>query len=58
MLTGKVEVPRSLVECREEILSTVFHAFGDASNKGNSAAVYAVTHHSSGITQGPVISKF
>ena len=58
MLTGEVEVPRSLLECREEILSTVFPAFGDASSKGNSAAVYALTHQSSGITQGLVISKF
>ena len=57
MLTGEVEVPRSLLECREEILSTVFPAFGDASSKGNSAAVYAVTHQSSGITQGLVTSK-
>ena len=43
----EVEVPRSLLECREEILSTVFPAFGDASSKGNS----------SGITQGLVTSK-
>ena len=58
MLTGEVVVPRSHLECREEILSTVFPAFGDASSKGNSAAVYVVTHQSSGITQGLVISKF
>ena len=57
LLTGKVEVRRSLVEYREEILSMDLYAFGDASSKGNSAAVYAVTHQSSGITQGLVASK-
>ena len=41
MLTGKVEVPRSLVEYREEILSIDPRAFGDASS----------------ITQGLVTSK-
>ena len=55
--TGKVEVRRSLVEYREEILSIDPHAFGDAGSKDNSAAVYAVTHKSSGITQGLVTSK-
>ena len=54
MLTGKVEVPRSLVEYREEILSIDLRAFGDASS--NSAAVYAVTQQSSGITRGLVTS--
>ena len=57
MLSGKVEVPRSLVEYREEILSIDLCTFGDASNKGNSAAVYAVTQQSSGIIQGLVTSK-
>ena len=57
LLTGKVEVRRSLVEYREEILSIDPHAFGDAGSKDNSAAVYAVTHKSSGITQGLVASK-
>ena len=55
ILTGKVEVPRSLVEYREEILSIDLRAFRDASS--NSAAVYAVTQQSSGITQGLVTSK-
>ena len=57
MLTGKVEVPRSLVEYREEILSIDLCTFGDASSKGNSAGVYTVTQQSSGITQGLVTSK-
>ena len=57
MLTGKVEVPRSPVEYREEILSIYLCTFGDAGNKGNSAAVYAVTQQSSGIIQGLVTSK-
>ena len=52
------KVRRSLVEYREEILSIDDpHAFGDAGSKDNSAAVYAVTHKSSGITQGLVASK-
>ena len=46
-----------LVEYREEILSIDPHAFGDAGSKDNSAAVYAVTQKSSGITQGLVTSK-
>ena len=46
MLTGKVEVPRSLVEYREEILSIDLCTFGDASSKGNSAGVYTVTSKS------------
>ena len=57
LLTGKVEVRGSLVEYREEILSIDPHAFGDAGSKDNSAAVYAVTHKSSDITQGLVASK-
>ena len=57
MLSGKVEVPRSPVEYREEILSIYLCTFGDAGNKGNSAAVYAVTQQSSCIIQGLVTSK-
>ena len=57
MLTGKVEVPRSLVEYREEILSIDLCTFGDANSKGNSAAVYTVTQQSSGITQGQASPK-
>ena len=57
MLTGKVEVPRSLVEYREEILTIDLCTFGDANSKGNSAAVYTVTQQPSGITQGLVTSK-
>ena len=57
MLTGKVKVPRSLIEYREGILSIDLCTFGDASSKGNSAGVYTVTQQSSGITQGLVTSK-
>ena len=57
VLTERVEVPRSLVEYRDEIRSIDLHAFGDASSKGISAAVYAVTHQPSGFTQGLVTSK-
>ena len=47
----------SLVEYRVEIQSIDLHAFGDASSKGISAAVYAVTHQPSAFTQGLVTSK-
>ena len=58
LLTGKVEIRRSLVQYGEEILSMDDpHTFGDAGSKDNSAAVYAVTQKSSGITQGLVTSK-
>ena len=41
-LPDQVVVPRSLVQFQEMIQSIDLHAFGDASGKGVSAAVYAV----------------
>ena len=47
-LTDKVEVPRSIAQHQEEITSINLHAFGDASIKGVSAAVYAITYQPTG----------
>ena len=56
-LPDSVEVPRSLVGNREDIQEICLHAFGDASNKGVAAAVYAVVRQLSGDTQGLVAAK-
>ena len=56
-LTQNLTVPRALVPYHQPISSLVFHAFGDASSKGVSAAVYAVVHQDQGITQQLVCSK-
>ena len=42
-----VAVPRTLAQFQEEIHSVSLHAFGDASNKGVSAAVYSVINQPS-----------
>ena len=56
-LTGKVEVARSIAQHQEEITNISLHAFGDASSQGVSAAVYAVTYQSTGVSQGLVTAK-
>ena len=56
-LPDQVVVPRSLVQFQEMIQSIDLHAFGDASGKGVSAAVYAVVEQSSGTNQGLVAAK-
>ena len=50
-------VPRSLAPHHEEIKSMSLHAFGDASNKGVCATVYAVVEQPSGTTQTLVAAK-
>lgn len=50
-------VPRPIATHREPIQSVVLHAFGDASNHGVSAAVYAVVEQPSGTTQTLVAAK-
>ena len=50
-------MPRSIVEDQEEINYINLHAFGDASSQGLSAAVYAVMHQPSDISQGLVAAK-
>ncbi|XP_068704663.1 uncharacterized protein [Montipora foliosa] len=52
-----IEAPRSIIQYQEEITSINLHAFGDASSQGLSAAVYAVSHQPSGISQGLVAAK-
>ena len=56
-LPDKVEVSRSLVNYQEPINEIELHAFGDASGKGVSAAVFPVIHQPSGISQGMVAAK-
>ena len=56
-LPDKVEVSRSLVNYQEPINEIELHAFGDASGKGVSAAVFAVIRQPSGISQGMVAAK-
>lgn len=56
-LPERVEVPRSLVKYQEEINAIDLHAFGDASSKGVSTAVYAITYQPSGSNQGLVATK-
>ena len=53
----QVNLPRSLVQHHEKILSIDLHGFGDASAKGVSAAVYAVVKQPSGTSNGLVTAK-
>ena len=53
----KVEVARSLCTYKEAIDSIELHAFGDASELGTSACVYAVIHQSLGVSQGIIAAK-
>ena len=56
-LPKEVETTRSLVGYEEEFEAIDPHACGDASGKGVSLVVYAVTEQQSGINQGIVASK-
>ena len=56
-LPSKIEFPRSLVPCREEVQAIDLHAFGDASGQGTCAAVYAVIYQNQGTAQGLVTAK-
>ena len=56
-LPQKVQVPRSLTANREDIKAIDLHAFGDASKKGVSTAVYAVVYQESCVNQGLITSK-
>ena len=56
-LPDRVETPRSLVKYKEEIQAIELHAFGDASSKGVSTAVFAVVYQASGTNQGLVTAK-
>ena len=50
-------VPRALAPYHQPISSLTLHAFGDASAKGVSAAVYAIVHQDQGVTQQLVCAK-
>ena len=56
-LPESMEVPRSLVACREEIDAIDLHVFGDTSGAGTVAVIYAVVYQRSGTNQGLVASK-
>ena len=57
-LPGKVVTKkRTLAPYQEPTNEVELHAFGDASGHGVAAAVYAVVHQDSGITQGLVAAK-
>ena len=50
-------IQRSLAPYFEQLTAVTLHAFGDASELGVSAAVYAVVEQESGTTQGLVCAK-
>ena len=50
-------MPRALARSQAPIEDVVLHAFGDASGKGVTAAVYAVVTQSSAVNQGLVAAK-
>ena len=52
-----VSTQRSLASYQEPIEKVKIHAFGDASGKGISAAVYTVVTQESGTTQGLITAK-
>ena len=56
-LPTSVSTRRSLVAYREPVDAVKLHAFGDASGRGVSTAVYAVVRQTSGVTQGLVAAK-
>ena len=56
-LTENLTVPRALAPYHQPISSLTLHAFGDASAKGVSAAVYAIVRQDQGVTQQLVGAK-
>ena len=56
-LPESVSTQRSLAYYQEPIEKVQIHAFGDASGKGISAAVYTVVTQESGTTQGLITAK-
>ena len=56
-LTENLTVPRALAPYHQPISSLALHAFGNASAKGVSAAVYAIVHQDQGITHQLVRAK-
>ena len=56
-LPAQATFPRAISDDREAITFVDLHAFGDASQEGTAAAVYAVIHKPSGVSQGLVAAK-
>lgn len=56
-LPREQQVPRSIASYQEEIQAVELHSFGDASERGEGAAVYAVVRQPSGNTQRLVVAK-
>ena len=52
-----IPVPRALPKHRERISNIELHCFGDASGRGNSAAVYAIVSQPPGDSVGLVAAK-
>ena len=50
-------MPRAVVPHQQPIKNIKLHAFGDASSKGVSTAVYAVVEQAGGVTQNIVAAK-
>ena len=56
-LPREQQVPRSIASYQEALQEVELHSFGDASERGVGAAVYAVVRQSSGNTQRLVVTK-
>ena len=56
-LPREQQVPRSIARYQEAVQEVELHSFGDASEKGVGAAVYAVVRQPSGNTQRLVVAK-
>ena len=56
-LPADITVPRPLTAHRENITKIDLHCFGDASDRGVSAALYAVVTQPSGVSVGLVTAK-
>ena len=56
-LTIVLQVKRAIPEFQEEVKTIELHAFGDASQIGTCAVLYAVVHQPSGINQGIVAAR-
>ena len=56
-LPREQQVPRSIARYQEEVQEVELHSFGDASERGIGAAVYAVVRQPSDNTQRLVVAK-
>ena len=56
-MQDEVRIPRSLATAKELVQAIELHVFGDTSEMGRAADVYAVAHQESGPNQGLVTAK-